>query len=130
MQDAADGDVIPDIEYPYLGIMHNEILRRKSSIRVEQYKAAALGWETALRVAEAFSEGRRCIRGPGTGLHHSLKSEVQGTFHVCYWVRVEGISAQWVVRFPLMGITSDETTLRQLRSEIATLQFLHRHTNA
>ena len=64
--------------------------------------------------------------GAGTGL--ARQPQVQGAFNCCFWVQVEGEAQQWVVRFPLKGVVSDETTLARMRSEIATIQFLYRHT--
>src|SRR5277367_1309063 len=102
--------------YRFLGMPHNDILRGQSTIRVEQYKSEALGWKTALLAAKRFSGGRHCVMGQGTGLGGSRTPEIQGTFNICYWVQVDGLSSEWVVRFPLKGVTSDETTLRRMRS--------------
>jgi len=95
---------------------------------VEHYRSETLGWETALSAAKRFSKGKSCAMGQGTGVDGSREPEIGGTFNHCYWVRVEGVCQEWVVRFPLKGITSDDTTLVRLRSEIATIQFLHQHT--
>ena len=115
-------------DYPYLGMHHNEILRKQSAARVAQYKLEILGWETALSAAKKFSNGKVCSIGQGSGLGLSRQPQVQGTFNLCFWIQVEGESRQWVVRFPLKGITSDDTTLARMRSEIATMQFLHQYT--
>src|SRR5947207_7356141 len=96
--------------YGFVGMEHNEILRRQSEARVKRYKSETLGWTTALEAARKFSNGKQCSRGKGTGL--KLEAEVTGTFNTCYWVDVEG--TEWVVRFPLMGVVSDGTTLRRM----------------
>lgn len=106
--------------YGFLGMEHDEILRGQSKARVKQYQNDVLGWTAALEAARRFSDGRQCSRGIGTGLKR--EAEITGTFNVCYWVDVEG--TEWVVRFPLMGMISDETTLGRMRSEVATLKFL------
>jgi len=118
-----------ETDYSYLGMEHNEILRKRSAAFVNQYKRNYLGWEAALLAANRFSNGRICSKGEGTGLDGFKQAEIEGGFNFCYWVQVSGVSGQWVVRFPLKGITSDETTLLRMRSEIATIEFLARHTN-
>lgn len=117
-----------DSDYRYLGISHDKILRRESEDCVQQYKFEYLGWETALSAARKFSNGRLCVAGEGAGKGLARQPQVQGSFNCCFWVQVEGEPQQWVVRFPLKGVVSDETTLTRMRSEIATIQFLHRHT--
>jgi aminoglycoside phosphotransferase (APT) family kinase protein len=115
-------------DYRYLGMPYNDLLRKRSEALVDQYKRNHLGWQTALLAGKKFSAGRVCSQGEGTGLDRSKQVEIEGGFNLCYWIQVEGESGQWVVRFPLKGITSEETTMRRMRSEIATLQFLARYT--
>ena len=114
-------------DYRYLGMEPNEILREESNARVDQFKRD-VSWKTALRAAETFSNGRNCSNGRGIRMGNVINSKVQGTFNLCYWVQVEGESTEWVVRFPIRGITSDEKTLLRWRSEIATIQFLCENT--
>src|SRR5947207_12445844 len=115
-------------EYRNLGIAFDELLRRESADRVERYKLECLGWETALSAARKFSNGRPCVAGEGSGAGVSRQPQLQGAFNSCFWVQVEDEPQQWVVRFPLKGVVSDETTLVRMRSEIATIQFLRRYT--
>jgi Phosphotransferase enzyme family len=115
-------------DYRYLGIGQDKILRRESAERVERYKLESLGWEMALSAARKLSNGKPCVAGEGSGTGLARQPQVQGAFNCCFWVQVEGESQQWVVRFPLKGAVSDETTLARMRSEIATIQFLRRHT--
>src|SRR5947207_1941285 len=115
-------------DYRNLGIAFDELLRRESADHVERYKLECLGWETALSAARRFSNGRLCVAGEGAGMGLARQPQVQGAFNCCFWVQVEGEPQQWVVRFPLKGVVSDETTLARMRSEIATIKFLHRHT--
>jgi len=110
--------------FPYLGFPANEILRARTESQVKQYERKKLGWETAIRAAEKFSGGKRCYKGEGTGHVKKKYSEEKGYYNMCYWVQVEECSKQWVVRFPLMGMMSEDTTRQRLRSEVATLQFL------
>lgn len=116
-------------QYRFLGIPRDKLARKESADRSERYKLESLSWETALAAARKFSNGRPCAAGEGAGSGLQRVPEVQGGYNLCFWVQVEGESQQWVVRFPLKGLVSDETTLTRLRSEIATIQFLHRRTN-
>jgi aminoglycoside phosphotransferase (APT) family kinase protein len=124
----AESRRVSKTDYPYLGMLRNEILRRQSTTLIEQYKREVLGWDTALSAAKKFSKGKACSMGQGTGVEGSRVPEIGGTYNLCYWVRVEGVSGEWVVRFPLMGITCRDSTLARMRSEVATMQFLNQHT--
>lgn len=116
------------MDYRYLGREHDEILRRQESHRVERYKRDRLGWQTALAAAQKFSDGKVCCKGEGSGRVGEREREVEGEFNICYWVQVKGIKGEWVVRFPKFGILDNEITLLRMRSEIATINFLHDHT--
>lgn len=114
--------------FQYLGLPPNELLRPQAESRMEQHEREFLGWEIAFRAAERFSGGKPCCKGQGTGHVKAIYTEVRGTFNKCYWIQVEGLDKQWVVRFPLLGRMSDQTTIRKLRSEVATLRFLAKKT--
>jgi len=114
--------------FPYLGFPQNELLRLQAESRVEQHQRETLGWDTAFRAAKRFSDGKPCCKGEGAGHRTKIYTEEEGTFNKCYWIQVEGLDKQWVVRFPLLGKMSDQTTIRKLRSEVATLRFLGEKT--
>lgn len=112
-------------EFGFLGMDFDEI-RRKT----ERTDANGATWEHALAAASRFSGGRPCSRGKGTkpeSENSRTESRREGSFNVCYWVNVEGMDTQWVVRFPKQ--IADLTVIQmKLRSEVATLQFLHQNT--
>ena len=72
--------------------LKREVLEKEISANIKSILTLSL----ALRVAAKFSNGVAVSEGKG------LRGErVQGTFNICYWVRIEGLSEQWVVRLPL-----------------------------
>lgn len=77
----------------------------------------------ALRTAAKFSNGAAVTEGEG-----KLGKTFKGSFNICYWVQVEGLSELWVVRFPLLGLLPIEAMKAKFSCEIATLKFLQEKT--
>ena len=87
-------------------------------------------WDQAIAAASRFSEGRACTVGIGPKGEPSKsgpESTREGSFNICYWVKVDGNQTEWVVRFP-KPIASESVIRTKLRSEVATLKFLKQHT--
>jgi hypothetical protein len=116
--------------FGFLGMDFDDIRRKKEKCILEVSNANRLTWETALSAVSRFSEGRACSKGKGTkqeSENFPPESRREGSFNICYWVNIEGIDTQWVVRFPKP--IADHSIIRmKLRSEVATLQFLHQST--
>src|SRR5271170_7976771 len=117
--------------YACLAMDFDDIRRKKEKSDVDASNAVnGLTWAIALSAATRFSGGRACTKAPGTKPESkNLQPEArrEGSFNVCFWVNVEGRERQWVVRFPKL-IAERPVIQMKLRSEIATLQFLHQNT--
>lgn len=100
--------------------LRREKLQREVAANIESILTLSL----ALRVAAKFSNGAPVTEGEGL-----LGKTAKGTFNICYWVRIEGLSEQWVVRFPLMGMLPMDKMTAKFHSEIATLKFLREKTS-
>jgi hypothetical protein len=116
-------------EFNFLGMDFDDIHRKTVDAKVGASRAARLTSENALIAASRFSGGQACSNGEGQGESRNFPAEPcrEGSFNICYWVRVDGMDAQWVVRFP-KPIADDNFIRMKLRSEVATLQFLHQNT--
>src|SRR5271154_4020977 len=68
----------------------------------------------AIKVAARFSNGAAISEGS----NFIKKSTLRGSFNVCYWVRLDGLSIQWVVRFPRPRMLSNDIMIakHKLRS--------------
>jgi hypothetical protein len=91
--------------------------------RVDANIESTLTLSLALRAAAKFSKGSAITEGEGL-----LGKTAKGTFNICHWVQVEGLSDQWVVRFPLIGMLPMDTMTTKFSGEIATLKFLREKT--
>ena len=120
---------MPD-PFAFLGMDFDETHRSQQATLIELSKTTIFTWESALLAASRFSQGRTC--SPGTGSKGESKSfpaesQREGSFNICFWIKVEGSNIQWVVRFP-KPIARKSLIQMKLRSEVATLQFLHKNT--
>jgi Phosphotransferase enzyme family len=106
------------------GIMDFDDLRReKITTQVTANLESTLTLSLALKAASRLSNGAAVSEGSGL-----LGCSSKGSFNICYWVRVEGLSKQWVVRFPLIGMIPTDLMTAKFNSEIATLKFLAEKT--
>ena len=79
------------------------ILRNIEITARDVYIVSQLTWENALSAPSLFSEGRVVQKGSGSkGESKSFPAEPrrEGSFNICYWVNVDGMDTQWIVRFP------------------------------
>jgi hypothetical protein len=116
--------------FGFLGMDFDEFRRKKEKIGVDATAANGLTWENALAAASRFSGGRTCSKEQGTkpeSKNFQPEAWREGSFNVCFWVNVEGVDQQWVVRFP-KPIAERSIIKMKLRAEVATLQFLHQNT--
>ena len=103
---------------------YDDLRRAKLKTEVSANIESILTLSLALRVAAKFSNGAAVTEGEGL-----LGKTVKGTFNICYWVRIEGLSDQWVVRFPLVGMLPMDTMTAKFNGEVATLKFLSEKTS-
>jgi hypothetical protein len=94
----------------------DDLQQAKFMNRVDANIESTLTLSLALRAAAKFSKGSAITEGEGL-----LGKTAKGTFNICYWVQVEGLSDQWVVRFPLIGMLPMDTMTTKFSGEIATL---------
>src|SRR5437762_14111281 len=99
---------------------YDDLRRAKLTDEVSANINTTLTLSLALKAAKKFSNGAAIAEGEGL-----LGKTAQGTFNIYYWLRVEGLSKQWVVRFPLIGMLPMDMMIAKFSSEIATLKFLH-----
>ena len=119
-----------DVSFDFLGMDFDLIYRERQQELVAAFKATDATWEKAMMAASLFSNGKTCIKGKGAGGEAaSFPREPQrdGSFNICYWVKVDGVDTEWVVRFP-KPFAPEAVVRTKLRSEVATLQYLSRHT--
>ena len=100
-------------------MLRREKLTNEVSANIESTLTISL----ALKAAAKFSEGAAITEGKG-----QLGKSYRGTFNICYWVQVEGLSKLWVVRFPLIGLLPMDAMIAKFNCEIATLKFLREKT--
>ena len=99
--------------------MDHDVLRReKLTNEVSANIESTLTISLALKVAAKFSNGAAVMEGKG-----QLGKSYRGTFNICYWVQVEGLSKLLVVRFPLIRLLSIDTMTAKFSCEIVTLKF-------
>jgi hypothetical protein len=103
---------------------YDDLRRAKLTSEVSANIESSLTLSLALRAAARFSEGAVVTEGEGL-----LGKTAKGTFNICYWVRVEGLPEQWVVRFPLVGMVPMDMMTAKFSGEIATLRFLREKTS-
>ena len=116
--------------FGFLGMDFDEFRRKKEKISVDATAANGLTWENALAAASRFSGRRTCSKGQGTkpeSKNFQPEAWREGSFNVCFWVNVEGVEQQWVVRFA-KPIAERSLIKMKLRSEVATTQFLDQNT--
>lgn len=118
------------VSFGFLGMDFDDIHRKRQQELVEAFKDNDATWEKAIMAASLFSGGRTCMKGRGAGgeaARFPREPQRDGSFNICYWVKVDGIDTEWVVRFPKPF--APQAVLRiKLRSEVATLQYLSQHT--
>ena len=106
--------------------MDHDVLRRVNAEKeVSHHLQSTLSLSLALKAASKFSHGADCREGAGS----FDRKIIRGTFNICYWVQVEGLDVQWVVRFPLLGMLPESVLVAKLNSEVATLKFLQQKTS-
>lgn len=103
---------------------YDDLRRAKLADEVSANIESVVTPSLAIRAAVNFSNGASVSAGEGF-----RGNPVKGTFNICYWVRVEGLSNQWVVRFPLVGMLPTELMTAKYNGEIATLKFLAQTTS-
>ena len=107
--------------------MDHDVLRRAAIEKeVSRYLESTLTLSLALKAASKFSQGAECREGKGSVLR---TTSLKGTFNICFWVQVEGLDVQWVVRFPILGKLPHSAQLAKLDSEVATMKFLQQKTS-
>ena len=107
----------------YSSMDHDVLRREKLMNEVSANIESTLTISLALKVAAKFSNGAAVMEGKG-----QLGKSYRGTFNICYWVQVEGLSKLWVVRFPLIGLLPIDAMTAKFSCEIATLKFLREKT--
>jgi hypothetical protein len=116
--------------FSFLGMDFDSIHRGQQEIVIEASKGTRITWESALRAASRFAEGRACSPGKGSEgetANYPAESRREGSFNVCFWIGIEGLDTQWVVRFP-KPVAADSLIQMKLRSEVATMRFLQQKT--
>src|ERR1700738_1442809 len=116
--------------FSFLGMDFDNLHRVQQDIVVEASKGTRITWESALRAASRFTEGRACLPGKGSegeAAIYPVESRKEGSFNICFWVSIEGSDTRWVVRFP-KPVAGDSLIQMKLRSEVATMQFLQQKT--
>jgi hypothetical protein len=118
------------VPFDFLGMDYDDIHRERQRLLVATFKDNDATWEKAMIAASLFSDGKPCREGKGAGGEAApfpREPQRDGSFNICYWIKVDGIDAEWVVRFP-KPFAPRQVLQTKLRSEVATLQYLSQHT--
>ena len=116
--------------FDFLEMDFDRIHRASQEELVTAFKDNDATWESAFKAASFYSSGRACIKGNGGGgesARFHREPQRDGSFNICYWIKVAGEEREWVVRFP-KPYAPLAILQTKVRSEAATLQYLRRHT--
>jgi hypothetical protein len=111
--------------FGFLGFDFDAMSRAAEKSAVNTFTEYQATWEQAISAASQFSEARAYMERIGSKREDSNK--IEGSFNICFWIKVEGKDTEWVVRFP-KPIAPESVIRTKLQSEVAMLKYLKKHT--